>query len=302
MSKNISTTSTQRQEGQRRFRLFIWEWSSRAGQYVLMSILLIIFLVPIFWMVTSSIRPLEDIFRYIYPLSWKTFIPTEFTSDGYFKILFSENTYWPKYIFNSVFVAFTTVIVGTFINALAAWGFARSRFPGRDLLFMIILATIIIPFQVIVLPLFLVIKTLDWTNTYQALIVPVLANAFNIFLLRQFFIGIPIELEEAAIIDGASPLKIFFTIAIPLSWPALITTGLITFQASWDSFLWPLIATTSPDVRVIQLGLSILASDDASYWDEIFAAVAVAASVPIIMYLFLRRFYRQGISTTGITG
>ena len=267
-----------------------------------MSILLIVFVVPVFWMLASSLRPLEDIFRHIYPLSWKTFIPTEFTANSFVKILFSEDTPWPKYIFNSVFVTFTTVVVGTFINALAAWGLARIRFPGRGLLFMIILATIIIPFQVIALPLFLVIKTLGWSNTYQALIVPVLANAFSIFLLRQFFIGIPRDLEEAAIIDGASPLRIFLSIGIPLSWPALITTGLITFQASWDSFLWPLIATTSPDVRVIQLGLSILASDDASYWDEIFAAVAVTALVPIIMYLFLQRFYRRGISTTGIKG
>jgi ABC-type glycerol-3-phosphate transport system permease component len=162
--------------------------------------------------------------------------------------------------------------------------------------------TVIIPFEAIALPLYLVVRQLGWLDSYQALIVPTLANAFNIFLLRQFFMGIPRELEEAAIIDGASRLRIFFQIVVPLSWPALISTALISFQGSWDAFIWPLIVTNSPEVRVLQIGISNLSGQDAIFWDDLFAAVALAAIVPIILFIIFQRYYAQGISTTGLKG
>ena len=272
------------------------------GLYLLMSFLLLFPLVPFIWMFGSAFRPVTEIFEYVYPLSWRTFIPVNFTAENFIQLLFSEGSMWPRFIFNSIFVAVTTVVAGGLVNALAAYAFARLRFPGRDVLFLFVLLTIIVPFEAIALPLYQVARILDWLDTYQVMIVPVLANAFSIFLLRQFFMGIPSELEDAALVDGASRLRIFFQIVVPLSWPAIISTSLITFQASWDAFFWPLIATSSPEVRVIQIAVSNLVGQDATYWDDLFAAVAIAALVPMILFFIFQRYYTVGISTTGLKG
>lgn len=267
-----------------------------------MILMLIFMVVPIIWMISSAFRPVTEIFASVSPLSWKTFVPIPFTIDNFVNLLFSEGTMWPRYIYNTLFVAVTTVVLGGVVNALAAYGFARMRFPGRDILFILVLVTIIIPFEAVALPLYLVIKQLHWLDDFRALIIPAVANAFHIFLLRQFFLGIPKELEEAAIVDGASPLVVFFRIAIPLSWPAIISTALMMFQMQWQSFIWPLIATSSPEVRVIQLGISALIGLDAVYWDSVFAAVALTALVPIIIFFILQRYYMQGIAVTGLKG
>ena len=279
-----------------------WRKVRTLGFYVLMTFLLLFPVVPFIWMFGSAFRPVTEIFEYVYPLSWKTFIPVNFTADNFIDLLFSEGSLWPRYVFNSLFVAITTVAAGALVNSLAAYAFARLRFPGRDILFLLVLLTIIIPFEAIALPLYQVVRQLGWLDSYQVLIVPTLANAFSIFLLRQFFLGIPSELEEAAIVDGAGRLRIFFQIVIPLSWPAIISTSLITFQASWDSFLWPLIATSSPEVRVIQIAISNLIGQDATYWNELFAAVALAALVPLVLFFVFQRYYTQGITTTGLKG
>jgi ABC-type glycerol-3-phosphate transport system permease component len=266
-------------------------------------ILLVFFMViPFVWMFGSAFRPVKEIFAYTNPLSWNTIIPKEFTLINFQNLLFTANSPWFRYILNSTFMSISIVAIGGFINASAAYAFARLKFPGRDLIFILILATFIIPFEAIALPLYLVVKQFGWIDSYMALIIPALANAFNIFLLRQFFMGIPIELEEAAIVDGANRLSIFFRIIIPLSWPIIITTALLSFQASWDAFIWPLIATSSPEFRVIQIGISTLVGQDVANWDYIFAAVALAAAVPIIIFAIFQRYYQQGIATTGLKG
>lgn len=270
--------------------------------YLLLIFIVLFTILPFIWMFGSAFRPVTEIFAYTSPFSWKTIFPVIFTWENFKTLLFANNTPWPRYIFNSVFMSVCIVFIGGLINALAAYAFARLKFPGRDVIFILVLSTVIIPFEAIALPLYLVINQLNWVDTYQALIVPALANAFNIFLLRQFFIGIPRELEEAAIVDGAGLVRIFFSIIVPLSWPILITTGLLSFQASWDSFIWPLIATSSPQVRVIQIGISMLAGQDTTTWNTLFAAVAIAAIIPIIIFLVFQRYYQQGISITGLKG
>jgi ABC-type glycerol-3-phosphate transport system permease component len=267
-----------------------------------MTVLAIFILFPILWMFSSALRPVEEIFAYTNPLSWKTFFPVTLTLDNFKNLLFSPGSQWFRYIFNTLFVTIVIVFVGGFINALGAYAFARFNFKGRNTLFNFTLVTVIVPFGAIILPLYLVVKQLGWIDSYQALIIPSLANAFNIFLLRQFFLGIPKELEEAAIVDGANRLQIFFELIIPLSWPILITTGLIAFQSSWDSFLWPIIVTSSEKVRVIQVGLAMLIGQDTQTWDYLFAAVTIAALIPLIIFIFLQRFYQQGVATTGLKG
>ena len=275
---------------------------NQVALYLLMTFLLLFSVLPFVWMFGSAFRPVQEIFEYVQPLSWKTFIPVNFTSENFTDLLLAADSLWPRYILNSLFIALVTVLLGGLVNSLAAYAFARLRFPGRDILFLMVLLTIIIPFEVIVLPLYQIVRALGWLDSYQSLIVPTLANAFSIFLLRQFFLGIPQELEEAAVIDGASRLRIFFQIIIPLSWPAVISTSLITFQGSWDSFFWPLIATSSPEVRVIQIAVSNLIGQDATYWNELFAAVALASLVPLIFFFIFQRYYTQGITTSGLKG
>ncbi len=270
--------------------------------YATLFFLSLFFIIPIVWMFSSAFRPVTEIFAYTNPLSWKTIFPVDFTLQNFEDLLFAPESPWLRYVFNSLFIALTIVFLGGLINALAAYAFARLEFPGRDLLFVLVLSTVIIPFEAIALPLYLVVKQFGWIDTYQALILPGLANAFNIFLLRQFFINIPREIEESAIVDGASRLRIFFSIVVPLSWPILITTALLSFQASWSAFIWPLISTSSPEVRVIQIGISTLVGQDTTSWDFLFAAVALAATVPIVLFLILQRYYQQGIATSGLKG
>ncbi len=272
------------------------------SQYLVMSILAFLIVFPILWMFLSALRPVQEIFAYTNPLSWKTFFPVNPTLDNFKNLLFSPESQWLRFIFNSLFMSTVIIFAGGLINALAAYAFARFKFPGRDILFILALVTVIIPFEAMALPLYLVVKQFGWIDSYQALIVPALANAFNIFLLRQFFIGIPRELEEAAMLDGANRLVVFFKVFVPLSWPILITTGLMSFQTSWDAFIWPLIVTTSPDVRVIQVAISMLVGQDVSNWDYLFAAVALAALVPLVIFAFTQRYYQQGVATTGLKG
>lgn len=275
---------------------------SATGKYIVMIFLLAYMVLPLLWIFSSALRPVPEIFKYVHPLSWKTFIPQEITFDNISDLLFSENSLWPRYIFNTIFIGVVTTIFGTIINALAAYAFARLYLPGKQYLFFIILLTVIIPFEAIALPLYLVINNLGWIDSYQALIIPLLANAFNIFLLRQFFLGIPKELEEAALIDGANQLHVFTRIVVPLSWPALISSGLITLQQSWDMFIWPLIVTNTPKVRVIQIGISNLSGKDVTHWNEIFAAVAISALIPILIFLFFQKYYIENSATSGIKG
>ena len=204
------------------------------------------------------------------------------------------------YIFNSLFVAVTVTVFSLIVNSFAAYAFARLEFPGRDVLFVVFLSTMIIPFEVIAIPLYLEMRWLGWVDTYQALIVPFVASPLGMFLLRQFFLGMPRELEEAARIDGCSMFGAFRRIVLPNSVPALIAFGVIRFQFSWDAFVWPLIVAPSPPVRVIQVAIASFDTDVQVQWNLILAA-AVLASLPIIlMFAFLQRFYVQGMLTSGL--
>ncbi|MBM3157216.1 MAG: carbohydrate ABC transporter permease [Chloroflexi bacterium] len=260
----------------------------------------LIFVVPILWMYSLSLRPVPEIFKYVVPLCVKTFIPETWTLSGYGKVLFQSP--FPRFMMNSAFVAIVTATLSVAVNSLAAYAFARIRFPGANLLFFLLLLTIMLPFEVIAIPLYLVVKTLGWVDTYQVLIFPLVANAFFVFLLRQFFMEIPRDLEDAARIDGCSHLGIFWRVVLPLSKPALITLWLMSFQTSWDAFIWPLIATNSPSVRVIQVAIANLATQDVVLWDEVFSAVALGALPPILIFIMFQRYYVRGITMTGLKG
>ncbi len=207
-----------------------------------------------------------------------------------------------RYLFNSIFVAVLVTLSSLIVNAMAAYAFARLDFPGRKILFALFLTTVIIPFEALAIPLYLEMRALRWVNTYQALIVPWIANAMGIFLLRQFFLDIPRDLIDAAHIDGCSHLSAFRRIVLPNAIPALITFALIRFQASWDAFFWPLIVAPGPEKRVVQVAIATFTTEVQTQWGLTFAASTLATLPILFLFLLLQRYYVQGILLSGLKG
>jgi multiple sugar transport system permease protein len=254
----------------------------------------ILFILPLWWALASSLRPLNDIFKYVSPFSWKAFVPDKVTLAAYVTI-FSEKGFGTA-VFNSIFVAAATVLLGLVINGFAGYAFAVLRFPGRNILFFLIVLTFLVPFEAIAIPLYTVVRSIGWLDTYQGLIGPGIANGIVIFLFRQFFAQIPRELAESARLEGASWLGILFRIYLPLSKPVVISAALLIFLFQWESFLWPLIATRSENLKVIQVALAGFEERYVTLWNELFAAAMIAALIPLIILLPLQRFYVQGVT------
>lgn len=267
-------------------------------RYILLIIAAFIALFPIVWAFSASLRPRSDTFSNIFPLTWRTFFPTEWTLDN-FRDLFASGP-WVRYFLNTVGVATATTIASVIVCSLAGYALARVKIRGSKYIFAFVLSMAILPFEVIAFPLYLVVRELGLLDSYAALVLPFIANAFIIFLLRQFFLDVPKAYEEAARLDGAGPIRIYVTVFLPLTWPAHVTAALLCFQESWDQFLWPLIATSSEDVRVLQLGISTFISNETTEWGSLFAAVNLTMIVPILLFLFLQRYYIRGLSTTGL--
>jgi multiple sugar transport system permease protein len=197
----------------------------------------------------------------------------------------------------------TAVVVGNlFFCSLAGYAFARIKFFGREVVFVLVLATLMIPFQVVMIPTFLIVRKLGMIDTLGALILPNLAQAFGIFLLRQFFRTLPIELEEAARIDGASRLGVLFKIVLPLSGPALATLAVITFMWTWNDFLWPLITIYSPNNMTLQLGLTTFTGAHQSSTNLLMAANVMSMIPVLLLFFFAQRYFIRGIATTGLKG
>lgn len=201
---------------------------------------------------------------------------------------------------NSTLVAVSVTSFQIITSALAGYALARLKFRGRELILLIVLATLVIPFQLLVIPVFLVLKWGNLINTYWALILPTAANGFGIFLLRQYFQSIPIELEEAAAIDGANRLQILWQIMLPLARPALVTLFLFTFIGEWNDLFKPLVFTTRPELRTVQLALAEFQEQFTNNWPLLMAAVTIATVPVMLLFLIGQRQFIRGIATTGI--
>ena len=263
--------------------------------YIALSLL---FLVPLFWALVSSLRPVDDIFQYTRPFSIKALYPTDFTFEAYTTI-FLEKGYGYA-ILNTFFVSLMTVVGGIIVAACAGFAFAKFEFPGKGILFVATVITFMVPFEAIAIPLYDLTQQLGWLDTYWALIVPGVANGISIFLFRQFFAEIPRELVDAARLDGAGSLRILVQIFLPLSKPVLIGASLLLFLFQWESFLWPLIAVRSEQYKVVQVALSDFQLQYQTLWNELFAASLVAAIIPLLLLLPFQRYYVQSVAGTGI--
>ena len=262
----------------------------RAAQYVLLLLLALIYISPVLFMVSTSFKTGADAAGV--PPTW---IPAPFTTQAYDTILTAEGTPVLRWFANSMIAAALHAVLVVVTASLAAYPLARMRFRGRGTVFGIVVATIVIPN-------YLIVSGLGWLNTLVAIIVPTAASAFGVFFLRQFFLTLPVELEEAALLDGANRWDIFLRVILPLSRPALATLALLAFLTNWNDFLWPVYVLFTADVQTLPAGLATLQSANAVRYDLLMAG-AVIASVPVLaLFVFLQRFIIEGVSRSGLKG
>ncbi|MBB6018387.1 carbohydrate ABC transporter permease [Deinococcus radiopugnans] len=264
-------------------------------RFVLLCVLALIFLAPVYWMISTSFKTEADAISL--PVQW---IPTRPTLDNYREVLTSPDGNILRWTGNSLYVALAFTVLHVGLCALTAYPLARMRFPGRNAWFWFILSSLMIPGIVTLIPTYIMMLNFDWINSYHALIWPGLSGVFGVFLLRQFFLGIPRELEEAARLDGANSLQILWRIILPLSVPSLATLAVFAFMGSWNNFLWPLFTVTDVDKMTLPVGITTFSQRYVTEYGKLMAATTLAAVPALIAYLLAQRFLEAGLSTTGL--
>jgi multiple sugar transport system permease protein len=262
--------------------------------YIVVTALALAVLLPFLWMIVTSLKGQSEVFAY--PPTW---IPKQINWQNYLKVW--EEAPFGRYFLNSTIVA-VAVTVGQLVSCvLAAFAFARMEFRGKNTMFLVFMSTTMISTQVTLVPSYMIIKTLDWVDHYPALIVPFLANAFGVFLIRQYFRTIPRELEEAARLDGCGRLRFLTTILLPLSTPILASQALFAFLGNWNSYLWPLIVTNQDTMRTLQIGLRYFVNGEGATQWNVYMAAAVIVSVPVILIYFLvQKTFVESMASTGL--
>ena len=266
--------------------------------YGLLFIVAIFVLLPLMWAFAASFTPNAKVFEYAFPFSLRALFPVDFTLEAY-EALFARG--FGNALKNSFWLSGVTVVLGGSINALAGFAFARFEFRGKRILFLtVILLPFLVPVDLTAIPRFILVNSLDWRNTWQALIVPGLGNSLAIFLFRQFFEEIPQDLIDAARVDGASWWRLFFNVVLPLSRPVLITAALFLFLQQWDAYFWPLLVAPRPELRLVQVAISGAVEEFRTRWNEQLAGSMLAAIVPILLLLPFQRYYIQAVTSSGL--
>lgn len=278
------TTSTERRAAITPARVLAW---------VLLGIGVVVAIVPFVWMVSGSFRTEADLYS-----APESLLPTEWTLGGYERI-WSELPFL-RVIANSFIFAGVTTVLCLLFDSMCAYALARLRFRGRRIAFWLVIATLMIPSQVTLIPVFVELFHLGWLNTYQGLIVPRATSAFGIFMLRQFFLTIPAELDEAARLDGAGHFRIYWRIILPLAKPALATLAVLHFMNLWNDLLWPLVVTSSTEMRTLPAALTLFGGQHVND-HAVLLAGAVISLIPLALAFFLaQRFFVQGVAATGL--
>ncbi len=272
---------------------------NRSVVYAILVVLALITLVPLLWAISASFTPLDKVFENTYPFRLKAFIPQDFTLEAYENLF---NAGMGNAIKNSLILAFSSVIFGGIISALAGFAFGSFEFPGKNVIFAMVVFTFMIPTDIIAIPSYMLVRRLGWLNSYSGLIIPSLAHGMAIFLFTQFFKGFPKELLEAARVDGASWLRIFLSIVLPNSRPVILSASLLLFVGQWGAFFWPLLVAPTPEMQVVQMAVASAQGEYRVYWNELMAGALIAAIIPILVILPFQRYYIEGISGTGLKG
>jgi ABC-type glycerol-3-phosphate transport system permease component len=268
---------------------------------VILAAIIVVFLLPYAWIVASSFKPQATIFRDLNPVGWRSFVPANPTLDNVVHLFTQRGV--GRALLNSAIISACQVAGTLALCSLAAYGLTRIRFRGSGIVFVLILMTFLLPIESLMVPLYQVVAHIGLQDTLVAAFIPWIASPFGLFLLRQAFEELPRELDDAATIDGAGHLRIFWSIVLPNVRTALATLALVTFLFSWNSFLWPLVILQSPENQVIQLAIAqSVAPGQLPNWGETFAGAMVATLPLILLFVFLQRFFVRGIAMTGVKG
>ncbi len=260
-----------------------------------LAVIALAVLFPFVWMILTSFKPEAQIAQFPPRL-----MPETWTLENYQNVW--SRIPFARLLLNSIIMAGGVTIISLLLDSMAAYALSRLRFPGRDVIFVAILVALMLPFQVMFIPLFVIVHDLGMLDSYSGLIVPRATNAFGIFLLRQFFMTLPKELDEAARIDGASEFAIYRKIILPLSGPALATLAIFHFMYNWNDFLWPLLITSSPDMRTLPAGLALFVGQHVVEYGVVMAGATLTLLPLLVAFLFAQRYFIQGIAMSGIKG
>ena len=273
----------------------LWNRVNRVLLYLAIAVLFILVVFPFYWMIVTSLQPQDAVFS-VPPQLW----PKHMTFQNYIDAWNAAP--WLRYFGNTLFVAVASTLISLTTSSLAAFAFACINFKGKEALFSLVLSVMMIPAATTLIPNFLIIRTLGWYDKFYALIIPFAASVFGIFLLRQYFMSMPRELWEAAQIDGATRLRYFRSIALPLAKPAIVTIAINSFLGSWTSFLWPTVMTQSQNKQLIEVALNSFLGEKGQQWSQL-AAASVFTTIPIvILFFFVQRQFIEGIGGGGIKG
>ena len=261
------------------------------------AVVALLFFLPFAWMVTSAVRPGAEIFRFLSPLSVYSLVPKTLTAENFASLLNGEVG---RTVFNSIFVTALTVVFGLILSATAAFALSVLHFPLRSAVFAVVVISFMIPFDAIAIPLADTFRAVGLQNTYAGLVLPAIANGLAIFVLRQFFLGIPKEMVEAARVDGANWWTIFSRIYVPLSKPALISAGLLLFVGQWQAYLWPLLIVTEPSMQVAPVALAQFVGQYQSNFGTMFAGATIVSLIPAVILLSLQPYFVRSVSSQGL--
>lgn len=250
-------------------------------------------LIPFIWSLYTSLKPTAHIYQ--------TWTPLHFLSSASYKYI-TQDFPFLRWLFNSFLVTLCVTVGNLIVNTLAGYAFARLRFPMRGLLFYVFLGMMMIPTQVVLVPMYILLAHLGWIDTYQGLIIPFLMSPFMIFLARQFFLGVPKDLEEAARMDGLSYWGIFIKIFLPLSRPLIAAETIFSFQGNWNSFMWPTILTSDSSMYTLPVGLNSFYNQYNAYWNSVLSGVLLLSVPAIVVFVIFQRQFVQGIGSTGLKG
>lgn len=269
----------------------------RVVQYAVLVILTLLFVSPMIWMAVTSFKTSADAIA-----STPQWVPKHPTTHAFSSILNSSGTPVLRWFFNSVFAAIAQAALVVATSAMAAYALARMEFAGKRVIFAMIVSTLFVPGVILIIPNYVIVSQLKWLDSLPAIIVPGAASAFGVFFLRQFFLSLPKELEEAAVLDGAGPWRIFWRVVIPLSRPALVTLAMLAFLTNWNDFLWPVYVLFSSGTQTLPAGLATLQNANAVRYDLLMAGAMIAAVPVLVLYCFAQRFVIEGVSRTGLKG
>ncbi|MCC6943014.1 MAG: carbohydrate ABC transporter permease [Thermomicrobiales bacterium] len=266
---------------------------SRVALHAVLLTIGVIFILPFLWSISTSLKPVSDLFQ-VKP----SLIPSEIRWQNYRDVF--DTVPFLRFYLNSIIVTLGRTVGQVALASMAAFAFAQLRFPGRDALFFILLAGLMVPDQVLIVPRFVLMREFNWLNTYQGLIVPLIFSSFGVFMLRQFMLGIPRDFHEAAILEGANPFQVYKDIFLPLAKPALAAFGFLALLASWNEFLWALTVTSSTDMRVLPVGLALFQGQYFTNTAVMLAAANMAMFPLMLAFLVFQKQLVEGVALSGL--